>query len=95
MCHLSLLLGNLYLLVYDEHRYLGAVLAGIEDLAGLKQGAIKTLHLNLTKHLDIRRDIHAATKPHLAILIYCHYGRLLYCARHKLMKVVFPPFKVF
>ena len=43
--------GSLYLLVNDEHWYLSAILAWIEDLVSLKQGAIEAPHLNLTKHL--------------------------------------------
>ena len=44
-------LTHTHLLVYNKHGYLGAVFAGIEDLVCLIQRAIKSLHLNLSKHL--------------------------------------------
>ena len=40
-----------YLLVYNEHGYLGAVFAGVEDLMSLIERAVKPFHLDLSKHL--------------------------------------------
>ena len=42
-----------YLPVGDEHWYLGPIFAGIEDLVGLKQSTVKSLHFNLPKHLEV------------------------------------------
>ena len=42
-----------YLPVGDEHWYLGPIFAGIEDLVGLKQRTVKSLHFNLPKHLEV------------------------------------------
>ena len=39
------------LLVDNEHGYLGAVFAGIEDLVCLVQRTVKPFHLDFTKHL--------------------------------------------
>ena len=37
----------------DEHWYLGTIFAGVEDLVGLKQRTVKSLHFNLPKHLEV------------------------------------------
>ncbi len=39
------------LLVDNEHGYIGAIFAGIEDLLGGVLRRIKTFNFNLTKHL--------------------------------------------
>ena len=42
----------MYLPVNDEHGYLGAVLACVEDLLCLKEGSIEPFDLDLSKHLS-------------------------------------------